>query len=303
MASCSFGCSKDDSSEMAIVPTESSDGVYFHLKVNGTEIPFIYGGQYNLVNRGGVSVDGDLIAVNIEYGFNIYNSLGLNRLGIKFFTNGKFLKAEQESIAVGINNFGIQYKNFYNFPANYFHVNIISIDEINNRIKATFQGKLYANQFNLDSESIDIEGDFDIIHKGSVSTPNYKIEAYGVEQYCKAKINGALWTALWESPNGTFTSEDPYKIDIQFPQVATTGSYNLDSNSTNNYLKFSKYNTLTRVFDDYETKGVVSFSYREFHGASKYSFIGTFSFTAVNRNNPLDIVQVSEGTYRSYKIY
>ena len=55
------------------------------------------------------------------------------------------------------------------------------------------------------------------------------------------------------------------------------GSFSFDSQSTTNYVKFSKFNPVTLVYDYYNVSGQVGYTYREFHGGSNYSFIGTFS--------------------------
>lgn len=290
-----LGCSKD---EIAIVPIENGDGTYFHLKVNGADIPLITG--HNVVN---FQTNKTLIYFNVDFGFGIQNSPGLNRLAIVFDRDGKFMEAHQQSMDVGENNYTINYKNYKNFPANYFHITIISINEVTKRIKFTVSGKLYSNDSNLDSESIDLEGDFDLKYTGDLGTTPPAFQTAGMDQHCTAKLNGTQWTALRELVDGEFTAEDPYKIEIKFPLTATVGSYNLISNSSINYLRFSKFNTVTKVFDYYNVSGVLNQSYREFHGAGNYSLFGTFSFTALNPNNPSDVIQVTDGSFRSYQHY
>lgn len=290
-----LGCSRD---ETAIAPIDNGDGTYFHLKVNGTAIPVIIG--HNALN---FNANQTLLSLNVNYGFGIQNSPGLNRLGIVFDKNGKFIYAQQQSMDVGENNYTIYYKNYRNFPANYFHITINSINEVTKRIKFTVSGKLYFNDLNLDSESIDLDGDFDIKYDGELGTAPTTFQTSGMDQHCTAKLNGTQWTALRELVDGEFTAEDPYKIEIKFPLTATVGSYNLISNSSINYLRFSKFNTVTKVFDYYNVSGVLNQSYREFHGAGNYSLFGTFSFTALNPNNPSDVIQVTDGSFRSYQHY
>ncbi len=290
-----LGCSKD---ETGIVPLENGDGTYFHLKVNGTAIPLVTG--HNVVT---FATNQTFISLGVSYGFNIKNSPGLNKLAIVFDKNGKFIYAQQQSMDVGENNYTINYKNYKNFPANYFHITIISINEVTKRIKFTVSGKLYSNDSNLDSESIDLEGDFDLTYSGELGTIPPTFQTAGMDQHCTAKFNGTSWTALRELEDGEFTAEDPYKIEIKFPLTATMGSYDMIPSSTNNYLRFSKFNTVTKVFDYYNVSGVINQSYREFHGAGNYSLFGTFSFTASNPNNPSDVIQVTDGSFRSYQHY
>lgn len=290
-----LGCTKDG---IAIAPTVNGDGTYFHLKVNNTDIPLIEG--HNEVT---LNADQTLINLNVSYGFNIPNSPGLNRLSIVFDKNGKFIQAHQQSMDVGENNYTINYKNYRNFPANYFHINITSINEITKSIKFTISGKLYSNDSNFDSESIDLEGDFNLKYTGELGTTPPVFQVAGIDQHCVTKLNGAPWTALRELDYGEFTAEDPYKIEINFPLTVTAGSYNLIPSSTINYLRFSKFNTVTKTFDYYNLNGVVSQSYREFHGAGNYSLFGTFSFIATNPNNPSDFIQVTDGSFRAYQHY
>ncbi|MFT3795036.1 hypothetical protein [Flavobacterium sp.] len=134
----------------------------------------------------------------------------------------------------------------------------------------------------------------------SQSEGNSEFSLNGVPQYCNAKFNTVDWKAWTEPQNSIFTSTDAYRIETHFAVTTTPGSYAINE-SSGNYVRFSKFNTATLTYDYYNVTGTIAHSYREFHGAASYSYIGTFNFTAVNPNNPSDVIQVTDGTFRSYQ--
>jgi len=70
------------------------------------------------------------------------------------------------------------------YSAHYFEFNVISIDEVNKRIKGSFSGYLYADPLNLNSEQKFISGNFDIYYYDVV--PYYsrlKILAQSMEHH------------------------------------------------------------------------------------------------------------------------
>jgi hypothetical protein len=81
------------------------------------------------------------------------------------------------------------------------------------------------------------------------------------------------------------------------------GNYNFTSDSNDNFIKISKFNTNTLSYDYYNVEGVLSHSYREFHGAKSYSYIGTFNLKAVNKNIPFDVIEIKDGRFRSFQTF
>ena len=222
-------------------------------------------------------------------------------LALVFDTKGNIVKG---SYSVYDPEYGpVNYAIYKNFPSNYFKVNVISLDETSKKIKATFTGPMFLNSSeDLTRESITIDGDLNFTY------PEYDagetvISYYLPGQNCTAKINGEVWTANHEYSFGSFTASDPYKIDIAFAENSTVNSYPFSTSTTINCIKFYKFNTTTLTYDSYNVNGVVAYSYREFHGGRQYSYFGSFSFTAVNPNNPLDIIQVTDGAFRSIQTY
>ena len=226
-------------------------------------------------------------------------------LTIIFTTDGKLISIKQESNSVETGQWN--YYNFRDFPSNYFNIDILSINESSIRIKAKLTGKIYLEKSNLNSEYLQIDADIDGVYSlDDNSNVNYLISTsdthgFSMEQYCTATLNNLPWIARHEHTNGLFSSVDPYRIEFHFDNNATTGSFPISSAVSANYLKFSKFNTTTLTYDYYNVTGNVAYTYKEFHGNANYSFIGTFSFTAVNPNNPLDVITVTDGKFRSYQ--
>lgn len=287
-------CTKE---EIVYVPATTADGTYFNLKVNGTNILL-----KNSYDKATLTPNKGNIVLFVDYG-NGSNSPGYNKLYVVFDTSGKFIEAYQESMDISDSNYYIKYKNYRNFPANYFNINIVSFNESEKRLKFSIAGKLYADDANLESEFINLEGDFNMKYEGGMATIPPTFQFGGFDQHCTAKLSGTAWTALRELSQGEFTAEDPYKIEIKFPLAAGIGIYNLSPSGSSNYLRFAKFNTTTKVFDYYDVTGVVNQTYREFHGGGIYTFFGTFSFTASNPNNPSDVIQVTDGDFASYLHY
>lgn len=294
-------CANDTASSPVTNPVNQpiqTNSEYFRINVGGIQLPLAIRNSSELNSGYMIKDSDDLYHLSAIIGFGFYSDQN-HRLEIIFDKNGKIIKAEQ----VSQDFFGtLEYKNYQNFPSNYFQINVVSLDEANMRIKLTFTGNLYLNSLDFNSEALTISGDLDMKYTMNQGA-SIGILVNGIEQYCSANFNNVLWKARCENQYSAFTAPDPYKLEIHFASSATIGSYNFNPTSSDNYVKFSKFNTLTLSYDYYNTTGIVSYTYREFHGASKYSFIGTFNFTAVNPNNSSDIIQVTDGKFRSYQQY
>lgn len=278
-------CSSDSSSTPDDTPTHD----YFKMTVDGTEINFNTTPNINDYNTVAYSHEGDKITAIINSGF-FAGSTYWNRYDLTFDKLGNFLSFKRNTNG---------YSNYIYYPAHYFTFNVISRDEVNKRIKISFSGRIYVDKTNLNSESNEISGEFETSY-GTDFTGDFNLGS-SVPQYCNAKFNGTPWYAKFEGYYSIFTAEDAYKIVTHFDINAAPGSYNVTPGSTTNYIRFLKFNTTTLTYDNYDVTGVLAHSYREFHGANQYSYIGTFSFTAVNPNNPSDVIQVTDGTFRSYQ--
>ncbi|MBL7885432.1 MAG: hypothetical protein JNJ52_01680 [Flavobacterium sp.] len=288
-------CSDPDET---MTPTDTTTPLtdYFNLNIDGSEVsvvPFqgsFYG--YKMTKKGEVF---HLVAIHGE-------SYEWFRLEFDFTEDGELISATKQSNSTQYGT--VNFYNYRNFPSNYFNIQILSIDQTAKKIKLKFNGNLYVSTTDIYSEDIYLDADINIPYEEIENTStNYIVDHYLVEQYCSAKLNNIPWIARHEHSNSSFTSEDPYKIEINFASSSVPGSYPFTTSSTSNYLKFSKFNTTTLTYDYYNVTGVVAHSYREFHGAARYSFIGTFSFTATNPNNPADVITVTDGVFRSFQQY
>lgn len=244
-----------------------------------------------------VSKKADIISLSVTNG-DLNNTDSMLNMGLNFTKNGKFLSGTL--FFNSYNFFNPRYFNFIDFPSNFFNCTLLQLDEVNNRIKLNFDGKLYQNKNLITSDSRQISGQLNLpyINNGTQADP---LVYNGIEQYCTANINSSSWFARFENSYSAFTDEGPYKIETHFVNSPTPGNYNFNTSSTSNYLRFSKYNPITMAYDYYNVNGQVGYTYREYHGYTNYSFIGTFSFTATNPNNPADIIQVTNGVFRSYQ--
>ena len=244
-----------------------------------------------------VSKKADIISLIMTNG-DLNNTDSMLNMSLNFTKNGKFLSG---TLFFNSNNFfNPRYNNFIDFPSNFFNCTLLELDEVNKRVKINFEGKLYENKNYITSDSRQISGQLNLPYtdNGTQSDP---LVVNGIEQYCRANINSVSWFARFENSYSAFTDEGAYKIETHFVNSPTPGNYNFNSSSTVNYVKFSKYNPITMTYDYYTISGQVGYTYREYHGFTYYSFIGTFSFTATNPNNPADIIQVTNGVFRSYQ--
>lgn len=298
-----FGCS--NSNDDVLVDTNNNNNNnnnYLYLKVNG-QVANEYGNGNNLFKGDNVVKKNGVFTINANYG----EGFEWHLLKILFTADGKIISVDQESNSS--ENGQWKYSNFRHFPSNYFNVDTISIDENTNKLKAKLNGSIYLNKNNLNSESIFLEIDIDCSYVNQDDTnQNYIITSsdfkiFTMEQYCSAVINNVPWIARHEHEISSFTSVDPYRIEINFDNDAVPGSFPVNPASLNNYLKFSKFNTTTLTYDYFNVTGNLAYTYKEYHGFLNYSFIGTFSFTAVNPNNTSEIITVNDGRFRSYQQY
>jgi hypothetical protein len=287
-----LGCSSDSDNSAT-----NNNNVNFRLVVDG--IIYDVPPRVNSDLGGIVSKKGDQIQISVIQG-DLNNTDSRFSLNLVFSTSGKFISGYMRFNS--FNFFNPVYDNFIHFPSNYFPVTSFNLDETNKKIQMKFTGKLYENKLSLNSDSRDIQVELNTIYTDA-GNENDPIIFNGIEQYCRANFNSAPWFARFEHNRSSFTNEDAFKIETHFANSPTPGNYNFDSLSTSNYVKLSKFNPLTLNYDYYNVTGQVGYTYREFHGANNYSFIGTFTFTAVNPNNPSDVIQVTNGEFRSYQKY
>ena len=292
-----MSCSSDD---QKVLP-ETIDEEYFNLNFGGILLSVDPNNNSASFNRASIIRNGDYFTLDVICGFSS-SSNEQNFLRFFFDKNGKLIYAERKANSASIVGL-LYYNNYHNFPSHYFNISFLSLDEFNKRVKLNFSGNLYLNKNNLNSESVFLNGELDMTYIVPDQEEDYinNIKVNGIDQYCSAKFNNLPWKAWFEDSYSEFTSSDEYKLEPHFSSNTNVGSYNFNPTSTDNYVRFSKFNTITHNYDYYNVSGQVSYSYREFHGLGKYSFIGSCNFTATNPNNPSDVIQVTDGVFRSYQ--
>jgi hypothetical protein len=188
------------------------------------------------------------------------------------------------------------YFNFQHFNSHYFTFNLISINETTHRVKISFSGDIYLDDEDLTSATKMVSGTFDLPY--ITLTP--AIAGLGL----KCKIAGADWykTEFWDNGWGgavdrKFISDDEKQIIMTFADEAIVpGVYNFTTSSANK-IQLAKYNTTTNMYDVYNTSGSVTIT------SNTDGFIriveGTYSFTATNPSNSLDVIQVTNGSFKT----
>ncbi len=192
-----------------------------------------------------------------------------------------------------------KYSSFKFFPLSSLQTESFSLDKDNKRLKYKFTCRLLQDPENRQSDSRLLTGEVNMRYEELDPDP-VELQYGSIEQYCKASINGEAWKARFEREPSVFTSNDDYKIETHFDLNTPVGSYAFNDTSSENYLRFYRFNLTTNQYDRYEGNGTISYSYREFHGGNHYSFIGTFSFIGTNPATGESVV-VTDGVFRSYQ--
>lgn len=199
-----------------------------------------------------------------------------------------------------VSGYGLSWQNnFYDFSANYFNLQIVSIDEVNRKVKVNFSGKVYNDDFDIASDFSNIEGNF------NVNYTNVPVEIPGLG--VTAKLNGVEWRSIksTQSSSGSFenlslenNSDDMYKVSILMDSNTTSiGTYSFNDASSTNKVVLSKYNTVTNEYIDYICTGTFVLSQKQ-NNINYVLISGTYNFTAVN---PIDNtqIQVTDGVFKT----
>lgn len=180
-----------------------------------------------------------------------------------------------------------------------FNFNLASIDAANKTVKVTFSGKVYEDEYDLTSDFVQVEGDFQV--KYNDVTP----EVSGLGVY--AKIAGEDWySSNGDQSGGFFSGSDltldsynggVYRIGITINHSTTnTGTFNFTPSSTKNKVVLSKYNTALNYFEEFNCTGSLVITSKQV-GAQMTIISGTYSFTAVDPETNASIT-VSNGTFK-----
>lgn len=239
--------------------------------------------------------------------FSIIFSCGVNSLkhyfDVQITEEGKVVFIKDHSISASYYN--RDYYNYRYYPDNFVNVLEFSFNNELKTFKLKLKANLYIDSSNLQSENIDTEmyllGSYEI----KPNTENFLLSDR--LDYCSAKFNTNIWTAMKQYENGSFTNYDPYKIKVIFNSSTPVGIYSFTNIENSNCIKFYKFNVLTFQYDEFNVSGNVNMYYKEFHGMSPglttYSFFGTFNLTATNPNNPNEVINVTDGKFRTLNPY
>lgn len=271
-------------------PDPTPSPYYFNFKHNGA--PFIH-----------VMFPNNLTATKLGDTFRVSN-LGDDGMYCDFFFNedGHFVSSKVYSngqVPTFINK-----SNYFNFSSHYFDYDIISIDETNMTIKGTFSGKLYENEFDLNSNFDVVEGDFFIPY---IILPEETPTIYS-NQGLSVKINNSDWHSVKRRAFGyayyypqreeEFFYDDQVKIAVGLDVFASpVGIYTFSNATAGNYIRVSKFNTTTLTYEDYNTSGTVEILNRVALMPPGYLYEGKFNGTATNPTTG-EILQLTDGAFK-----
>ena len=296
-----IGCSTDDSVDpVDPVNNTPENNYFFKLSIDGVQNDLLNPVVFDDSTDGNVLVSGETVVIGMSAS-DVSDTDSRYQMVFHCTTEGKLLNGSLQFFSVIHSN--PVYYNFIEYSSYFCQVDNFVIDQVNKIATIKYTTRLYSNMTNINSYYREIKTDIKVPYEESATNYGTNFLYYGIEQYCNFDINGQAWKARHERVAGVFTNEGPFKIEINFANSPTPGNYAFDSSSTANYVRFAKFNTSTMTYDYYNVTGQVGYTYREFHGATNYSFIGTCSFTAVNPLNSSDIIQVTNGTFRSYQHY
>ena len=221
--------------------------------------------------------------------------IGLGEGEISFHKSGRFGYCELV-IADGSPSFVKKYYSKQDFSSNYFTLHLDSYDEVNKRVRGYFSGYVYRT-FGSTVESKFVNGTFDLFYEDIIPVVG--------DLGNSATINGVDWVqtnshssrgtgAAYENITLHTLSDDPYKIILDYQRTASpVGTYNFSDADATNKVKLAKFDPISGTYTNYICTGTLVFNRR--HGIL---YGGTYQFTAVNPNNPADIIQVTNGVFK-----
>lgn len=290
-----MSCSGDDA---VVSDSPAANGDYANVTLDGDHIAFLSGLPGHIA-KARLSPDGFII-VDIGTGTSSYADRSMN-LSIWIDPSGNVYQVIQNFFGSVYGGFDY-FRNYRNFPSHFFNVGDFSIDQQSRRVKFSFSGRLYNDPESVDSEFHEVDGEVSLPYSPpeyeQPFTLYYHIADNLIPQYCNADFNGQRWQAWFQHNPSVFTTYDPLRIEIHFDQNAEPGTFAVTADDDMNDIKISRFNPQTMTYDYYDVTGNLSYSYKEYHGYLYYSYIGTFDLTAVNPDNPEDVIQITDGTFR-----
>lgn len=241
---------------------------------------------------------GEFVVVKTEHQFKVAQK-GQSDWYFTFDDQGRFGKMQFKFVPLGYTNQVVR-QSYPDFSSNYFDFNLVSIDEVNKRVKFNFNGTIYQFLDNLDFERNEVSGEFDVYYIDNITLiPGLTNEAV---------INGDNWRRVsftrTTSGNNILVdskSDDAYKILINFENSIVPGTYTFTPSSTTNRVYLAKFNTDTRTYTTYQTTGTMNITAKTtLLGANSFTLTGNYSITATNPNDSNDVIQVTNGIFKVY---
>lgn len=255
--------------------------------------------HYYTFSRENRPVDlGVFTAIRTEHGFKVAKAGFPSDWYFTFDDQGRFGKIYFKFTPLGYTNQVVR-QSYPEFSSNYFDFNLESIDEVNKRVKFSFNGTIYQFLDNLDFERNEVSGEFDLYYIDNIALIS------GLTN--EALIDGDSWRQVsfvrTISGNNILVdskSDDAYKIFISFNATTAPGTYAFNPSSTTNRVYLAKFNTETRTYTTYQTTGSMEVTSKTPLDTNWFTWIGNYSFTAVNPNDSNDVIQVNNGVFKVY---
>jgi hypothetical protein len=289
--SCS---SSDDSSDVAnpFFMKFKYDGVQY---LNGQYYP-----SWNQLIK--IESNHQLMTINVRADENT------KRCSIIFNKYGDFVRAICYD---NVDPYGGTKYNYALVAGEHFHFELESIDETAQTVKGNFSGRLYKDRYDLNSESIELEGSFYNEYWYTEDDRGYS----GVI----AKIDGTDWHSIAYNDvvenhyldNPVYNYNDPLAAGIYLQQFVGDDRYRIligyenqvgvrdfTGSAAGTFVRLSKYNPVSGVFEDFQTlSGTIVITEKLPASFTASRYVGNFSFTAVDPSNPSHTIQITDGSF------
>lgn len=189
------------------------------------------------------------------------------------------------------------YTSYQYYKSNYFTFNLVSVNESTHKVKVTFSGKLYADKNDLTSAFKTVSGTIDASYMDVTPT------VAGLDLSCKIAGNDWNATEFWDNGisevDRKFISDDQNQIIMAFSEEnIAVGTYTFTT-ASDRRIQLAKYDTATQQYKIYNaTAGNLAITSNNMVGFFRI-VQGTFSFTATNPTNPADVIQVTNGSFKT----
>jgi hypothetical protein len=190
----------------------------------------------------------------------------------------------------------------YYYSQESFNFEIVAIDEAEKIIKVTYSGKLYEDQWDPESDYVQVSGTANVTYIENNVDPAF------ANMGVTAKIGSAQWRAVksettdgWDGiPISVHAvGEDRWKITFRLdtPELSA-GTISFTSASTNR-VYLSRYNPATGSFTEYQSSGTLVIDELVSSGWGSHIIRGSFTFTATNPDDN-SVVQVQNGVFKQF---